>query len=261
MKRKITNTVRADAGESAEEKRAREVEQQLRTGDEQKAAGAAMDEKFDKLLTGIDGMMKGMESLAKRVAAIEAAAPKTTATTAPKRPPGEELSDDDRAFDLELMTPEERQAGEAMPVAADEMDRRRRDAALSAQARADAVAAQHGLNAPPPMMGERLRDYRRRLLKEFKPMSSVYKNVDLAAIKDPTLFAIAERQILADAASDAARLSAPDGTLREIRKQAGGHTIIEFYGSPAAWMNEIAGHVQLKAKGDWKTPQGSLARG
>jgi hypothetical protein len=42
--------------------------------------------------------------------------------------------------------------------------------------------------------------------------------------------------------------------MRRSRRIEAGHTINEFHGDPASWMNFFAGPVQLKASGSFKAP-------
>jgi len=67
-----------------------------------------------------------------------------------------------------------------------------------AQARADSAYNQLGLQAPPPMLGERSEAYRRRLLKGVQKHSPDWSGIDLNALRDDTL-KIAETRIYADA--------------------------------------------------------------
>ena len=132
-----------------------------------------------------------------------------------------------------------------------------RDALTKAQARADAVYAQFGQQAPQALRGETLADYNRRLTRGLQQHSQRWKDVPVAALNDAA-FAPIQDQIYADAVAAAEHpANMPDGGLLMITKQIGGHTINEFRGQPS-WMDEFAGHIQLKAKGDWRTPnQGS----
>ena len=41
----------------------------------------------------------------------------------------------------------------------------------------------------------------------------------------------------------------PLGELRCVERQNGGHTIREFVGRPASWMNDFAGPIQLRGEG------------
>jgi hypothetical protein len=162
-------TVRADAAETPEEKRAREVEEQLRAGDRQKA-----DEERDKTLktladavthlcSRMDAWEEEKKADAKRRADEEE---RKKAEGARRRHDTAHHEDDDADEDDDTLLNEEEHAlrakGEAVPVAADEMRKRRAGAKLDPQARADEVASMHGLRAPAPMVGEKLRAYRRR---------------------------------------------------------------------------------------------------
>jgi hypothetical protein len=66
------------------------------------------------------------------------------------------------------------------------------------QARADSAYSELGRRAPPPMPGERLPQYRRRLLQPLKSHSPTWKDVNLADHSGPNLDVI-EKQVYADA--------------------------------------------------------------
>jgi len=104
-----------------------------------------------------------------------------------------------------------------------------------AQARADAVFRLNGKQAPPPMVGEKLLDYRRRLLGTLQPSSKEWGKTDLKSLADGDVFDNIERHIFADAESAARDSSTiPGGTMRKIEKRdATGRTITEWHGS---WM-------------------------
>lgn len=192
------DAVRADAGESEQEKRAREMEETLRKADAKKKADAeesekkrAADEKkmkadaeeaekaadagqkLDKILRALDSVAKTCDSFKARLDALDGG-------------DGEEHR--------ELAAP-----------AADDAAKRRADAAAKThmQARADEVYNAHGQTAPRHLYGERATDYRVRLLNGLKAHSSVLKNVDLHKIAlDPAALDVAEVAIFADATAE-----------------------------------------------------------
>jgi septal ring factor EnvC (AmiA/AmiB activator) len=110
-----------------------------------------------------------------------------------------------------------------------------------AQARADTVFAMLGKSAPRPLVGETLPAYRRRLIGGLKEHSPSYKGVEVAALADEQVLAIAERTVYADAAAFAnTPMSAADGGLRETKRtSAAGHQISTFTGDPFAWMGQF----------------------
>jgi hypothetical protein len=83
------------------------------------------------------------------------------------------------------------------------------------------------------MMGESLRGYRRRVLKLFQQHSPDFAKVDLALIRDPMSFDVAERTIFADAVrASSDNTSQGPGVLREmVRYDQAGRPITEFVGS------------------------------
>lgn len=126
-----------------------------------------------------------------------------------------------------------------------------------AQAQADSAYTMLGRQAPAPMDGETLPDYRRRLATALKVHSAAWKDVNLDGIADDVAFNPIERQIYADAVAFAKR-PAEDGstTLRMVTRRAdGGHTINEFYGPSSAWMDGFSGNRQ-RASGNFKTSIG-----
>jgi hypothetical protein len=103
-----------------------------------------------------------------------------------------------------------------------------------AQARADAVYRLTGRQAPPPMAGERILDFRKRLLGALQHDSVQFAKIDLRKATADIVDAI-EPTILADAESAARDTSKiPGGTMRKTeRRDATGRTITEWHGS---WM-------------------------
>jgi 8-oxo-dGTP pyrophosphatase MutT (NUDIX family) len=126
-----------------------------------------------------------------------------------------------------------------------------------AQARADGAYIMLGRQAPAPMDGESLPDYRRRLATGLKAHSPSWKDVKLDAIADDAAFTPIEKQIFDDAISYARRPAEHGSTqLRTVtRKLESGHTVNEFYGPPGDWMNRFAGNRQ-RATGDFKKSVG-----
>lgn len=102
------------------------------------------------------------------------------------------------------------------------------------QARADAVYRLNGKQAPPPLAGEKIIDYRRRLLGALQGASPQFSKVDLRKATPDVIDAL-ESTILADAefaARDTSKI--PVGTMRKTeRRDATGRTITEWHGS---WM-------------------------
>lgn len=113
------------------------------------------------------------------------------------------------------------------------------NALADAQLRCDKVASNFGLSAPPPMSGESLLLYRRRLLRDFQSHSPSFKDVDLHAIPD-AMFAAAEQVIYADAAEASKNPQVAEGRLQARTRTVGGHTFTEFYGDPKTWMSSHA---------------------
>jgi hypothetical protein len=110
------------------------------------------------------------------------------------------------------------------------------------QAAADTALRSWGGSAPPPMSGERLLDFRRRLLRPLLKYSTQFKDVDLDELKEP-LFSPIEKSVYSDAiraSTDAS--SVPEDYLREIiTVDKTGRRISSFVGQPRAWMSAFAG--------------------
>ncbi len=117
------------------------------------------------------------------------------------------------------------------------------DAAMmaDAQCKADSVAMAHGKRAPAPMAGETVMAYRLRVLREHQAHSPTWKGVNLGLIQaDSAAFTLAEQAIFADS-EKAARSpgNVPLHQLVERIRREGPHTIHEFHGDPAAWMQDF----------------------
>lgn len=110
----------------------------------------------------------------------------------------------------------------------------------STQVKADAAARSFGDSAAPPMAGESVSGYRKRMLGTFKKHSTVYKDVALDAIPDALLDA-AEAQVYADAAVAARSPVVTAGMgLREIKSTTeGGHKVSTFVGSINDFMDDF----------------------
>jgi hypothetical protein len=97
----------------------------------------------------------------------------------------------------------------------------------AAHAKADRVAQMFGDSAPPPVAGERLLDYRARVLAPFQKHSARFKDTSLTKIGDPTALGMVEDAIFADAAHAATRsgelryITTPDGSGRPISRPIG----------------------------------------
>ena len=141
---------------------------------------------------------------------------------------------------------EEGPAGEIKPDDDDDDDKARKadeeEAKYAdAQAKADSVYAGFGKSASRPLNGESLMAYRKRMIRGLQAYSDAYKEVNLGAIKDEALLALAEKQIFADAISASKTLNvAPAGQLIEMHeKDRGGRTITKFRGSMSAWLDDF----------------------
>ena len=138
---------------------------------------------------------------------------------------------------------EEGPAGEMKPDDDDEMAAKE-DAKMAhyadAQAKADSIFAAFGKSASRPLQGESLLGYRKRLLRGLQGYSDAYKSINLRAIGDEALLAIAEKQIFADAMAAARSPVAYGDSLVEHRTtDRAGRTVSTFSGSVSAWLDQF----------------------
>jgi hypothetical protein len=108
-----------------------------------------------------------------------------------------------------------------------------RAAKADAQARADAAYQAFGTRAPAPLVGETLRDYRLRLLRDHQAHSARWKGVDLRALLDDAALKNVEGDIYADAiVASRSPTDLSPGQLREVVKTdpVTGQRTIEFVG-------------------------------
>ena len=122
-----------------------------------------------------------------------------------------------------------------------------------AQERADSICNEWGTAAPRPLDGETTRDYKVRLLGEFKQNSPTWRDVDMAQIArlPDEVFDRAESQIYADSLSASAHPVVPDGeikaVMRRMKNDPTGRPETVFFGKPSAWMSQFA-HRRLHAR-------------
>lgn len=117
-----------------------------------------------------------------------------------------------------------------------------------AQARADVAYSAQGQNAPPPMNGELLLSYRRRLANGQKSHSKRAKDVDVLSIADDASLKVFEDMIYADSlAASRDPTTVPAGQLRAIKKMdhTGMRQITEFTGDPSVWMGKFGSQTFL----------------
>jgi hypothetical protein len=225
-------------------KRASEIDQAVLASDRAKQ-DAATSQSLDTLANGLTKICDAIGTLTERMDEFD------------KRLGGSDKSKDAADDDKNTSTSDD-PTKEGLRSAELEKPGRRSDsdkdraARADAQARCDSVAFAWGQQAPPPMAGEEVLDYRRRLLSPFQRHSEEFKDVDLNKIAGPAFNGI-EARIYADArvaANKKIEVSGNQLFMRTIRTDAG-HTINEFHGSPSAWMGDFAGNRQ-RASGAWK---------
>ena len=112
------------------------------------------------------------------------------------------------------------------------------------QARADSVAALHGDKAPPPILGESLLNYRKRLLAQFQGFSPQFEKTRLHSFDVPTIEAL-EQRIYRDAEQAAYRHDAPPGELRAVvSRDEAGRKITKFVGDVGEFLGPFSDHGQ-----------------
>jgi len=115
------------------------------------------------------------------------------------------------------------------------------------QQRADQALQPFARRAGPPLLGEPIMSYRRRLAGEVQKHSPKWKDFPLAGVRADAFESQIEAAIYQDAAATPPR--AEPGVLRAIpRPSYGGHTIVEYIGQPSDWMDQFAGPVRQFVK-------------
>ena len=124
------------------------------------------------------------------------------------------------------------------------------------QERFDSLASLWGEKAPPPMSGEKIMAYRKRLLRRYLKHSPAFAKVDLDLVSaDANAYSAIESQVIADSMQKSNSPDVPDGVLRmRTRKLPSGHIENTFVGSPLAWMNQFASTRRYVTK--IRTPKG-----
>jgi hypothetical protein len=240
-----------------------------------RAAGASQKEyegqQLNKLLTALDGIHGGIEELhkrhddfAKRLSALEkrddgsshlptAGGAHRGATVVdgddhPPRGPFSHDPDDDRD-EIEKAKGAPRRvvadSGDHVQrmIADSEARKREHNAIAEARWKADQVCTSWGLSAPYAMQGERLLDFRRRLLRPWMRYSSEFSKVDPDTLSEPLLSPV-EARVFADATKAASDPNVADvGVLRMItRRDDTGRQYYEWAGQPRDWMAQFMGN-------------------
>lgn len=115
----------------------------------------------------------------------------------------------------------------------------------AARIHADAAMQSVGKSAVQPFPGEKPMAYRKRVINELKCHSASLKEADVSTIADSATLSLIEKQVFADAAAFArSGAGIPQNSLRARKHTTdAGHTVIEYDGSPRAWLQE----TELKA--------------
>jgi hypothetical protein len=228
--------------------RARQIADAVKSADDKRRADQeAKDQLLEKVLAKLDDCASKLDEMGLRMDSFEKE--RDEAKRAKRRKDDDDDTrkkddddDDDDAF-AEQPNPEIGMAKQTVADAqtrADDAARRHETLMADAQARADAIAIEFGEKAPPPLSGEKLFDYKRRLLRRYQRFSPDFKEIDLHKVTDPAVFFGIENRVYADAVKAAGMPEVGVGQLRAVTKTQHGHQITTFYGSPSAWMNQFA---------------------
>jgi hypothetical protein len=117
------------------------------------------------------------------------------------------------------------------------------------QAAAHATLSSFNRQAPPPLQGEQLDQYERRLTYEVQKVAPNFKDMNLNDAKGDA-FKLLKRQVYADAQQEARRpTDIPEGTLREVVSyDQAGRPSYTYFGRPSSWMNAFA-HDKMRVRG------------
>jgi hypothetical protein len=236
---------------------------------------ADMEGNIDKLLTAMDGLTSGMAECQERLAKLEKGGssghlpmhgshhrgvdPVSADGGSPPRSPYSNGPADDSA--AVVRSPfssssdddgKAREFGEPRSTVADSDDpncaifghnKKFQPMFYDYQSAADTACRAWGAAAVPPLHGEQLLDYRRRLLRPLMKYSKEFASVDLDELREPLITPI-EKSVFADAIKASAdNSSVPADYLREVvTTDRTGRRISTFYGQPKTWMQQFSGN-------------------
>jgi len=124
-----------------------------------------------------------------------------------------------------------------------ELSIEQRQAFAAAQEQAEVAFQSFGDHAPAPMNGESIGTYKRRLASKMQGHSTKWGKTKLTAIADDATLDVIVGDIYNDAVAVAKRgADVEPGRLMPVsRRTPAGHTVVEYRGSPGAWMRPLAG--------------------
>jgi hypothetical protein len=246
--------------------RAAELNEAIRKHDDAKKRDG---EQLDKLLDAMSGLTSGLRAFQSRLDALESrhlpmhgashrgVDPVPADGGSPPRGPYSNGPADDSAavvrspFSTGDDHGKPRESGEPKATVADSSDpndaifghgRKFQPMFYEHQSMADTAWRSWSGAAPPPLSGERLLDFRRRLLRPLMKHSTQFSSVDVDELREPLITPI-EKSVFADAIKASTdNASAPEDYLREVTTtDATGRRITSFYGMPKTWMKQFAG--------------------
>jgi hypothetical protein len=132
---------------------------------------------------------------------------------------------------------------------------------IEIQAEASKVARAFGMEAPPPLPGESLRDYRVRSVSYFKQYSPEWRDTNLGnlAASSPAAFGVAQSTIYKDAYHVATHPSCEPGdpqTSRTYTDEAG-RRVTDFFGDPMHFIRQFSGPGVRYLVGVSRHPRGA----
>lgn len=124
-----------------------------------------------------------------------------------------------------------------------ELSIEQRQAFAAAQEQAEVAFQSFGDHAPAPMSGESIGTYKRRLASKMQTHSTKWGATKLTSITDDNTLDVIVGDIYNDAVAVARKgADVEPGRLMPVsRRTPAGHTVVEYRGSPGAWMRPLAG--------------------
>jgi hypothetical protein len=207
-------------------------------------AETAQSEKLDTVLAAVNVLADGMGKLSARMDSFEGAEKAKKADS--EKEESEEEKKKKADAEMEAKAKADAEAEEKAKADAEEAkakadaEEAERPMMADAQAKCDSVMASFGGQAPRPLLGENLLQYRRRLAAGVQKHSKAWAKVDLSRL-DSEALAVAETQIYADAATAArSGQDVPAGVLLEIKtRDAAGRQVSTFRGHPRDWLDQF----------------------
>jgi 8-oxo-dGTP pyrophosphatase MutT (NUDIX family) len=247
---------RKDNGDDDDDEKKKEKEK----ADAMAKADAETGEKLDKLLSGIDSISSRVDAIGKRVDEHSARMDAYESGVDPKKVAADRKSRRDAEEEKEKEEEEKKKREDAAKADAARADAElasKIDAAVRAQlpkplsdterksyidtqSRWDKVANAFADSAPPPMVGESVLGYRKRLTGVYQKYCPDLAKVNLDGLNDDSMDNI--EPLIHKAALNAAHnpTDAPGSVLREVKtRDDSGRLVSTFHGLPGTWMDQF----------------------